>query len=490
MKKLLFAFWTVALAVSFSAIFLNKYYQEEKWKTKDEAPLVYYTIGKEDEDIEKVNDALNRLLWDKYELTIDYRKLDWNIYGDKITDYLNLNEDIDVVFASSVQQGDYVGSARNGAWYPLDDFLKGKGRKLYEAIPEILWEGAKINGHIYGVPTSKELAVVNQWMYAKELVDKYQIDLDSIHTLEDLEPVLALLKQNEPEYTLLELNQYTHFFEVYGYEYLLDYQIPLMIEVTDEDVEIVNILETDLGEQILKTLRKYYLCGYINKDAPIRESQTLQKGEKVFLRQAQGGPYAEIEWSGQRGYDVLARIMTPVIVNTESLRGAYMCIPTSSNQPEKACRFLEALNTDSEVRNMMQFGVEGEHYQLNEKGQVEILKDTYAGIAYTQGNYFILNTRTDQPEDLWETYQKFNDSAVPSNILYFEPDLSGIEDEIALVRKVSEKYYPALMTGSVNIEEYLPAYCEELRAAGIETIRDELQNQLTRWKKNEKAKEQ
>lgn len=490
MKKILFAFWAVALLVSFSAIFMNQYYREEKWKKKDENPLVYYTIGKEDEDIEAVNEALNRLLLDKYDLEIEYHKLDWNIYGDKITDYLNLNEDIDIVFASSVQQGDYVGGAENGAWYPLDDFLKGKGKKLYEAIPEILWEGAKINGHIYGVPTSKELAAVNQWMYAKELVDKYRIDIDQIHTLEDLEPVLALLKQNEPDYTLLELNQYTGFFGVYGYEYLLDYQIPLMLDVEDEDVQIVNILEIEQGRQILKTLRKYYLCGYINKDAPIREIQTLQKGEKVFLRQAQGGPYAEIEWSAQRGYEVLARMMTPVIVNTESLRGAYMCIPVSSDQPEKACRFLEALNTDREVRNMMQYGIEGEHYQLDEKGRVEILKDTYAGVAYTQGNYFILNTRTDQPEDIWEKYQEFNDSAVPSNILYFEPDLSGLEDEIAQVRKVSEKYYPALMTGSVNVEEYLPLYCEELRTAGIEKIREELQNQLNRWKKNEKKEKQ
>lgn len=167
-----------------------------------------------------------------------------------------------------------------------------------------------------------------------------------------------------------------------------------------------------------------------------------------------------------------------------------MCIPTTSDQPEKACRFLEALNTDREVRNMMQYGIEREHYRLNEKGRVEILKDTYAGVAYTQGNYFILNTRTDQPEDIWEKYQEFNDSAVPSNILYFEPDLSGLEEEIAQVRKVSEKYYPALMTGSVNVEEYLPRYCEELRTAGIEKIREELQNQLNRWKKNEKTEKQ
>lgn len=482
MKKYLFAFWGVALSIAVSAAIINIYYKEEKWKSKDEPCLTYYTIGKEDEDIALVNEELNRLLSSRYNFTIDYRKLDWNIYGHKISDYLNLNENMDVVFASSVQQGDYIGNAKNGAWYPLDDFLENKGKKLYEAIPEILWEGAKVNGHIYGVPTSKELAVVNHWMYPKALLEKYNIDINSISSLEDLEPIFAALKQSEPEYTLMELNQYSSFFDVYGYEYMIDYQIPLMIKSDDKDITLVNILETETGRQVLKTLRKYYLSGYINPDAPIREGQTLQKGEKVFLRQAQGGPYAELEWSRQRGYEVAAKMMTPVIVDTESLRGAYMCIPIASEHTKEACLFLEAVNTDKEVRNILQFGLEGVHYKMDENGQAEVLKDTYAGVAYTQGNYFLLNTRSDQPIDLWEKYQEFNDSARLSPLLGFEADDSSIQKEIQEVRQVSEKFYPALMTGSVNVEEYLPLYCEELRDAGIETIREELQRQIDRWK--------
>ena len=100
---------------------------------------------------------------------------------------------------------------------------------------------------------------------------------------------------------------------------------------------------------------------------------------------------------------------------------------------------------DGYVRNMLQYGIEGEHYTLNEDGQAVVLKDTYAGIAYTQGNYFLLNTREDQPLDLWEQYKKFNDAAIPSKALYFDADTSQISAEIEAVRKVSEKFYPALL---------------------------------------------
>ena len=487
MKKYLLAAGGVILAAA-AAVAVRGIYVRQEAGHQEKEPLVYYTIGPEDQDLGMVNEKLNEVLSEKYGFTVDYRKLDWNIYGDKITDYLNLNEKMDVVFASSVQQGDYVGNARNGAWYPLDDFLEGEGRALYETIPEIWWEGARINGHIYGVPTSKEMSAVEQWMYSKELVDKYQIDIESIERLEDLEPVFAEIKEKEPEYTVMELNQYSsNFWTVYGYEYIIDYQIPLMVNSLDENVELFNIMETEEGEQVLRTLRKYYLAGYINRDAPIRESQTLQKGEKVFWRHAQGGPYAELEWSKQRGYEVTAKIMGPVIINTESLRGAYMCVNASSDEPEEACRFLMAVNTDEEVRNLLAYGIEGEHYTLTGDGQAEVQKDTYAGINYTQGNYFLLHTRTDQPLDLWEKFREFNDSAIPSETLFFEMDTSEIEEEIAAVRKVAEKFYPALMTGSVDVDEYLPLYREELRNAGIEKIREELQKQLTQWKKNEEA---
>lgn len=146
----------LAAAAAVAGVWL--FLREDAGSTGEET-LVYYTIGKEDEDLEEVNESLNQLLSKRYGFKVDYRKVDWNIYGDQITDAIHLNKEMDVCIASSsVQQGDYNENAKKGVWYPLDDFLEGEGKELYEAIPEILWEGAKVNGHIYGVPTSKELA--------------------------------------------------------------------------------------------------------------------------------------------------------------------------------------------------------------------------------------------------------------------------------------------------------------------------------------------
>lgn len=468
------------------ALFLKS----RKEETGGTQTLIYYTIGKEDEDLEKVNGVLNKKLEKEYGISVDYRKMDWNVYGDRLTDFINLHEPMDIAFAAGTNQGNYVENARKGAWYPLDDFLKGEGAALYEAVPEILWESAKVDGHIYGVPTSKELAVPEQWMYAAELVDKYEIDIDQIQSLEDLEPYFARIRANEPEYTVMELNKFSNnFFAMEGYEYLLDYGIPLMVNSMDEEVKVVNILETELGERTLKTLRRYYLAGYINKDAPIRDSEVLQKGEKVFWRQASGGPYSEVGWSEERGYKVYARMMTSPVINNVSVQGAYMCVSSNSDHPEESMKFLEAVNTDKEVRNILQYGIQGDHYRLDNQGQAVILKDTYTGARHTQGNYFLLYSQDGEPEDIWDKYREMNESAVASEVLNFKPDLSELGEEIEAVRLVTDQYYPAVMTGSVDIKKYLPEYKKALKKAGIEKIRKELQKQLSQWKANENTQE-
>ena len=50
-------------------------------------------------------------------------------------------------------------------------------------------------------------------MYPKELVDKYDIDIDSIKTLEDLEPWLENF-QRRARMALMELDQESHFHQV------------------------------------------------------------------------------------------------------------------------------------------------------------------------------------------------------------------------------------------------------------------------------------
>ena len=58
--------------------------------------------------------------------------------------------------------------------------------------------GSQINGVNYGVPTDKEFAVNGGFVWNKDLADKYNLDMPSVESVEDLEPMLKVIKENEP----------------------------------------------------------------------------------------------------------------------------------------------------------------------------------------------------------------------------------------------------------------------------------------------------
>jgi putative aldouronate transport system substrate-binding protein len=91
-----------------------------------------------------------------------------------------------------------------------------------------------------------------------------------------------------------------------------------------------------------------------------------------------------------------------------------------------------------------------------------------------------------EPQDKWEQFKKFNDSAVKSELFGFKPETSGYEKEISDITALMDTYGPALSTGSVDPEVYLPRLNEDLKKAGIEELKEELQRQINAWLQKKK----
>lgn len=102
-------------------------------------------------------------------------------------------------------------------------------------------------------------------------------------------------------------------------------------------------------------------------------------------------------------------------------------------------------------------------------------------MQYTQGNWFILKTTEGEPLDKWAEFRRFNRSATKSAALGFTPDTSSFAQELEACSKICDRYYAALMTGSVDNVVYLPRYLSELKAAGLDKIQSILQQQINSW---------
>ncbi len=452
---------------------------EKTHEEEDPVVLRYYTIGREDRDLEQVNQALNELLMERYGFQVDYRKIDWNEYENTINGVLNTNQDFDVVFTWDMH---YVKNASNGVLLELSNYLAGEGKPLYDVVNPKLWQGAKIQGKIYGVPTNKELAPVVQFLFSQELVDKYDIQIEDYQTLASLEPVLTMISQKEPGVIpLLFTSERVNLAELTGYEYAVGGDLPLVVRSGDPECKIVNLYETPEMEQLQATLHRFYQKGLINADATLRTAISRFQDEQVFCRIAVGGPEASASFTVDFGYPIVSQFANKPWVTNTSARGGIMAINAHTPHPKEALAFLSAINLDPDVRNMLNFGIENVHYQLSEQDQVEVISDGYRGVPYTQGNWYILKTMVGEDPEKWEHYRAYNAQASSSCLLGFNPDLSELEQEYILVSKAYQRFDNALLTGSVDPDTFRNMALDSMKEAGINHLQQQLQNQVDHW---------
>jgi putative aldouronate transport system substrate-binding protein len=457
-------------------------------KDTDTVNLVYYTPGTPDTDIKKVTDAINQKLKSKINVTIQYNKIAFGDYSTKTSALINSGSDFDILFSAEPDYN-YVSNANKGAWLDLTPYLSKEGKEMYSTIDSKLWDAAKVNGKIYGVPTQKEISTPEWFTYDKDLLTKYNIDYTKLTTLDSLEPVFATIKKSEPDYTMMQLNKDSTGYDLFaldGYEHILNAEIPLMVKSDDSNLKVVNVFSTDYAKKLLSTLRKFNKAGYINEDAPVKTFGSDQ-GKKIFFIEADSGPLSDSTWTSSRGYTVVSKQVSPAYVTNVSSRGSLMAVNSRTKHPEACVKFLNLLNTDPEIRNMFAFGIEGQHYKLTSDGQVNLIdKKDYSGIAWTQGNWFLLKTKTDEPKDKWDQFKTFNNQAIKSKMLGFNADTSSMTTQIAAITQVWSKYFPSLMTGSVDPDTELPKFLSELKSAGIDQMQAELQKQLDSWKAGNK----
>ncbi|SHJ85932.1 carbohydrate ABC transporter substrate-binding protein, CUT1 family [Clostridium cavendishii DSM 21758] len=448
---------------------------------KDEVVnLTWYTIGQPQKDTEKVQEEINKYTKEKIGATVTIKSIDWGDYTKKMQVLTNSGEDYDIAFTCS-WANDYLQNARKGAFLELDDAFKNELKDTYEAIDKRFWDGAKIDGKTYAVPTNKELGIAPSWVFTKEYVDKYNIPYKDIHTLQDLEPWLKIIKEKEPDVVPF------YIIKDYAAPATFDPLIEKLIGVSlqNNDLKIENIFDTKEMKDNLDTMRKYYKAGYINKDAATaKDDRTIKR----FVTKADGQPYADVMWSKDLRYPVVSSPIMDVYVTNLSTTGSMQAINKNSKHPEQAKKFLNLLNTDKKLRNLVNYGIEGTHYTKVADNKIKITPEqkNYSVPYFALGNLFITYTLDNEPDTKWDEFKKFNDESKPSPALGFKFNSDPVSTEIAGLKNVLDEFGPAIYSGSVEPSEYLPKLNDKLKATGIDKIKAEMQKQMDEWKKTKK----
>ncbi len=446
--------------------------------------LLWYGIGNEASDIPKVFESVSQNLAEMgRNYSVKYERFGWGDYSQKIQLILASGEPADVVFMAS-WAGNYVSTAVSGYLSELDELIASQP-KLKASLSDDFWNAVRVSGKIYAVPNYKDMAHQEYFAFNRKFLDKYNIKLPENLYLEDIEPLMA-------QVTEVKVGDYIGYDGILARpargDYLLGPLMPMMLSFAEPDKGYRVLTEVPEFQKYARLVRKWVDEGYYDKDAYLRKDENAANIKNWFIRNYPGFPGADISLSESWSVpmDVVVFDWPPVLDGSTPL-GAMLSIPESSANKQQAIDFISLVNTNADIRNLIGYGIEGVHYNLNAQGQIIRTQqglDVYNMPNFSLGSLLLLKTLEGEPLDSREDLRIFNEQAEPSPALGFHIDKEPYSQIIAKVTAASEPYFDSVKFGLRPADELLEEWRNKLRELGWFEVVDEINQKYTDWKKS------
>ena len=412
--------------------------------------------------------------------------------NDKTMLALSSGEDWDIAFTCE-WFNNFAVQAYAGYFADITEKIQTLTPDLYTTMPEIVWEGARINGKIMAIPVKKDYAAELFWRFDKKLfVDTLGMEVKDSMDFFEVNDFLAAAKKayedgipeaKDAQYPL-KLNKggfagIDSSFDMINRDVMLG--IPYSaVGTADSNKIVITVEHPDLYERLV-ALHDWYKAGYINPDAATTEEIAIYSA----IKNGQGFYGADAIWSSSDDYTQLISKYSGPYLSTASIRGSMNAINANSDNIDLALKYQEMVNTDKQYRDILRYGVEGEHFTYTEDGLVKRTEkgvNGYTPWAFSQGSYSLSSVEwaegIDVDPKMWEVVFKGYEDLVATNTIGFSFDIAPVEAKLAACKVIKDKYWIGLITGTIDPAVEVPKMMDELEAAGIRDIQKECQKQF------------
>lgn len=393
-------------------------------------PTLPYDANK---DVHKkaIEEALN--------IKINPEFVEYSQYNQKLSLKIASGETPDIVNRVS-QASDYIKYSRNGIFFDMTDLLNEKDApNLYPSLSQELWNQAKVDGRIYGVPFIFGLG--KGYRYNTVLRKDYleQIGADMPKTLDEYYNILLEVKKQFPDVIPLgavsstgisefAIRSFDHVFGAFevqpGYFYQKDgkfsnYDIdPRMREALlflqkmyAEDLidkEFLTIKETSFKDKLFSGKVFSFVTQWANPaswDLTIEQNILKSKGDTTELTAER----LNDEFQYLQPMGSLVGKNGTAVAGAGGAFDTLIAISAATKDPHK----LFAILDKAHEKNMIRFfthGIEGEDYVVNEDGSIEagplstidpITRTDKNGNYREKGRYQIITQQNGSPT--WRT---------------------------------------------------------------------------------------
>ena len=283
----------------------------------------------------------------------------------------------------------------------LDGYLNENYTILSDYIQSSVMNGVRNagNGTTYAIPTNSLLTPDGSFLLVnKALADKYKVDMSKVKTIFDMTPYLATIKANEP--TVLPVEKpVTTLADI-------DFYGPVgsgLGVVNSEEQwlgtsgEAVNPFAASNAKDHFELMYEWRMAGYFTtaktaftEDSTYEEMMVAapEDADADWFMTVRDGSYYDIEKWENEGYYVVTH-KSPEYTTENSLKTFYG-ISVNTKHKDRCMEILKMMTTEPELKNLLQYGIEGVHYTVNEdKATITRSSNDYIMDFYGTGNTFI-----------------------------------------------------------------------------------------------------
>lgn len=436
----------------------------------------------------EVETALNAIIATEMDATVELNILEWGVFSDQQNLILSSGEDVALMFTFSSSRN----FAANGQVLDISEMAETYATSALSAFGKYV-DACRIDGRLYGMPTFHEYTKSAGLICRTDILDELGIDPATIKTWDNIEEILAKVKEAHPEMNvLIPVEVGSGILEYYNegkFDLLTD---GVVVPVNSETVAAVNQYATDEFMEMAKLAYDWNQKGYFVSDATTLTNtrQEMLAAGNTFGYIGQIHPGTATQELKNSGVAVTTIPVNDMILTTGNVNFAQFMVPTACTTPEKAMKLLDILLSNADVANLMMYGVEGKDYVIKDAandivGYPEGVDSSNVGWnneTWLAGNGAMAHVWESDASGLWDRYLDFNSSAVVSPVYGFTFDTSNVKTEITAITNVIMKYKAVICAGYSDPETAVAQMVSELESAGINNIIDEANAQIVVWR--------
>lgn len=431
-------------------------------------------------DAGEVQDAINAITEEKYGINFNFTFINTGSWVDQ-SNLLLTGDEVDITALFSTPLATYV---KNGQLTDLTDYWAGASDEMKALWTDDELKGTSINGTIYAIPNMRNFGNYFGLNIDEEIAAEYGIEEGQTLTFEDIDAFFDEASEKYPDRYMLAPQSTDSIMTEWSWDGLGDTKYLGVLPDRGQTTEVQNLFDTDDFQEFCTWTRKWYQEGYIMQDV-----LSNTEGWKSMIQN--GKAISALDNYGVNG---LSGMIRTVILEPWSVSNSYsaLCygININSKDTDTAWQAMEILYTDQDVSILLNDGIEGKHYELNDDGTVSFPEGKTANdVGYGMADLYWITpySANSYPLDVngatfFEDLLKFNkEETLLSKGFGFSFDITDVADQYTACSNVMDKYYKALLSGAVDVESTIAQANQEFEAAGLADIIEAKQTQLDEY---------